>query len=268
MIITSIITATVAGGLALGMPAHTAAASCTTERTLVSAAVPGTAAVYGERPLILPAEDPWIERILVSDAVEEVSHVVHHEAVYAERIVIDQPYIAPTPAVEEVSHLVHHDAVTDPYDETIVLQEAWDEKVVDVEAQPGTPGQEEISHVEYDLVSEAWDEKIVDVEAQDAVWLEFEYPGNPDIYGDPELIAAAVPAKDAVYTDIETCAAVSPDAPVLAHEPYVAAQGSGSLAETGTELPVAIPVGAGALLVAGGLIALFARRRRPVRTED
>jgi len=113
----TLVTVVLTGGLAfgIGLPAHAAEApqpTCTTERVLVSEAVAGAPAVYGDAPLLSPAHAAWIERVLVSPAVAEVSHVVHHDAQYAERVVVDRPYVAATPAVAEVSHTVHHDAVT------------------------------------------------------------------------------------------------------------------------------------------------------------
>lgn len=108
------ITAALVGGLAFGIaaPAQAAQAICTVDSVLVTAAVEGSPAVYGEASVITPARAPWVERVLVSAAVAEVSRVVHHPAVYTERVVIDSAYVPAVAAVEEVSHIVRHPAVT------------------------------------------------------------------------------------------------------------------------------------------------------------
>ena len=150
-----------AGGLAfgIGMPAHAADAvqeNCTTERVLVSPALQGTPAVYGDAPLITPEQAAWIERVLVSPAVEEVSHIVHHPAQYAERVVIDQPYVPATPAVEEVSYIVHHPAVTEtvhhPAQTEIVHHEAVT-KVVRHPAVTEIVHHDAVTHTEYQRYS-------------------------------------------------------------------------------------------------------------------
>ena len=114
MLTKTIVTVALAGGLAFGIavPAQAASAlECSMERVLVSPQVEAEPAVYGPGPLLTPAQEAWIERVLVSPAVAEVSRIVHHEAVYAPRIVIDRPFLAAVPAVEEVSHIVRHPAV-------------------------------------------------------------------------------------------------------------------------------------------------------------
>lgn len=398
-------TVVLAGGLAfgIGMPAHaaeTAQETCTTQRVLVSPAVESKPAVYGEAPLITPAKAAWTERILVSPAVAEVSHVVHHEAQYAEHLVIDQPYAPAVPGVDEVSYIVHHKAVTKTvhhdadtkvvhhdavtkvvhhdavtktvhhdavthteykryswtgggkgpsdgdtpltqpshwngdnkkydgsdtgvvlhqgqgngsyffwtanvvvdkaawdetvvvknawdetvvvtpawdekvttpaWDETVVVKEAWDEKVVYTPAQPGTPEQPEISHIEYELLSEAYDETIIDVPAQDAVYADVEHPAEAAVYGEPELISAETPGQDAVYKDEEVCTIISAEGPTEPGQPESqptavlsegAGHGTATLAQTGGGVAPLVPVGAGVLVV-GGVAALLLRRRR------
>ena len=477
MLTKTIATAALAGGLAfgIGLPAQAAQAApaestCTISHTLVSPAVAGQPAVYGPAPLITPARAAWVERLLVTPAVAEVSHVVHHDAQYAERVVVDQPYVPAVAPVAEVSHVVHHaaetttvhhdavtttvphaavtttvhhdavtkvvthdavtkvvhhDAVTTPvhhdavtkvvhhdavtkvvhhdavtktvhhdavthtaytryswvgggrgpvrgdtpvtqpshwkadnkkydgsdtgvvlhqgegngsyfywatsvvvdkaaydeqvvvtpaydetvvvtpaydetvvvtpaydetvvvtpawdetvvvtpaYDEQVVVTPAWDETVVDVAAQPGSPEQPEVSHVEYDLVTPAWDETVVDVPASDAVYVDVEHPAEAAVYGEPELISAAIPAQPAVYEDVQHCTIVdaeSPADPKPAHPTAVLAESPANaepagLAETGGSINPVVPVGAGALIV-GGIVALLLRRPRR-STED
>ncbi|MBN9154831.1 MAG: hypothetical protein J0J05_12690 [Microbacterium sp.] len=520
MLTKTIATAALAGGLAfgIGLPAQAAQAApaestCTISHTLVSPAVAGQPAVYGPAPLITPARAAWVERLLVTPAVAEVSHVVHHDAQYAERVVVDQPYVPAVAPVAEVSHVVHHDAetttvhhdavtttvphaavtttvhhdavtnvvhhdavtkvvhhdavttpvhhdavtkvvhhdavtkvvhhdavtkvvhhdavtktvhhdavthtaytryswvgggrgpalgdtpvtqpshwnadnkkydgsdtgvvlhngagngsyfywaasvvvdkaaydeqvvvtaaydetvvvtpaydetvvvtpaydetvvvtpaydeqvvvypaydqtvvvtpawdetvvtpgwdetvvvtpawdetvvVTPAWDETVVVTPAWDETVVDVPAQPGSPEQPEVSHVEYDLVTPAWDETVVDVPASDAVYVDVEHPAEAAVYGEPELISAAIPAQPAVYEDVQHCTIVeaeSPADPKPAHPTAVLAESPANaepagLAETGGSINPAVPVGAGALIV-GGIVALLLRRPR------
>ena len=308
MIIKTIVGAALAGGLSfgIGLPAQAVDAACSLERTLVSPAVAAQPAVYGEAPLLTPARDAWTERVLVSPAVEEVSRIVRHPAQYAERTVIDQPYVAAVAPVDEVSHIVHHPAVTTvvhhpavttvvhhaavtrtvhhpavtttdyvryswvgagtpaagdtplthpgnwsannkkydgsptgvllhkgngngsyfywvveqvveqaawdetvidvaAWDETVVVTPAWDEKVIDVAAQPGTPEQPEISHIEYDLVREAYDEVVIDTSAREAVYMDVEHEAQDAVYGEPVLITPAVPGRDAVYEETLVC---------------------------------------------------------------
>jgi hypothetical protein len=117
MLTKTIATAALAGGLAfgIGVPAQAAQAQsvCVTDHVLVSAAVDAKAAVYGDAPLLSPASEAWIERVLVSPAVDEVSHIVRHDAQYVTRRVVDQPYVHAIAAVDAVSHVVHHDAITE-----------------------------------------------------------------------------------------------------------------------------------------------------------
>lgn len=387
------ITAALVGGLAFGIaaPAQAADATCTFESVLVSAAVEGSPAVYGEASVLIPARAPWVERVLVSAAVAEVSHVVQHLAEYRERVVVDSPAVPAVPAVDEVSHIVrhpavstvvhhaavttvvHHDAVTSTvhhpavtttdytryswvggkrgpqsgetpftaprnwqangkkydgsatgvvhqgngngsyfywasaevvsspawdetvtvspaWDETVTVSPAWDEtvvtpggdeKVIDVAARPGTPAQPEVSHVERDLVREAYEETVIDVEARDAVYEDVEHPAEDAVYGERELIAEAVPAVPAVYTQVENCTevvdvevptalpladATAPTALPLTDTAQAAGSGAmpAALALTGGGVSPLVPVGAG-VLVAGGLAALLLRRRR---TQD
>ncbi len=382
-----IVTAALVGGLAFGIaaPAHAADAGCSTDRILVTAEVPGSPAVYGDAPVITPAMEAWVQRVLVSPAVAQVSHVVHHPAVYAARTVIDQPAVEAVPAVDEVSRIVHHaeatktfrheagtttvhheavtttvqhDAVTrtdytryswtgggsgprngdtpltsprnwqannkkydgsatgvvhkgngngsyfywaatevvtapawqetvtvtPAWDETVTVSEAWveaivtpawDEKIIEVAAQPGTPGQAEVSHIEYDLVRDAYDETVIDVEAQEAVYADIEHAATDAVLGEPELLTAEIPAQPAVYTEVETCATapVDPapvDAGVAAPGPLPLSEDAAyaatvaapaALALTGGGVAPILPIGAG-VLIAGGLAALFARRAR------
>lgn len=60
--------------------------------------------------------------------------------------------------------------VSSAWTETVIATPAWDETIIDVVAQAAVPAQDEISHVEYDLVAPAWEEKVVDVAGSDAVW--------------------------------------------------------------------------------------------------
>lgn len=216
-------------------------------------------AAWDETVTVKPA---WDETVTVSEAWDE--KVV--TPAWDETVVVTPAWdetIVVTPAWEETV------VVTPAWDETVVVTPAWDEKVIDVPAQPGTPEQPEISHVERVLVAEAWDEKVVDVAAQDAVYADVEHPAEPAVYGEAELISPAIPARDAVYDDEKICTIVSAEGPtsagtgaqptaVLSEGPE--STGEASLAQTGGSISPAVPLGAGAL-IAGGIAALLLRRR-------
>lgn len=168
------------------------------------------------------------------------THVVHHDAVYDEVKVIDQPYvpaIPPTPPVEEVSH-IEHVLVTPAIPGHEAVYE--DVKVIDVEAKPavpGTPEVAEVSHIETILVSPG-------------------SPGSPATYKTVKvLLTAATPA-----TSTQVLVSKATEATEDCVTP--SAQRRGLLAFTGPSDIAPLTGLAVVLLAAGGVAIAGARSRR------
>jgi len=197
------------------------------------------------------------EKVVDSPAVPgvpAVTHVVHHEAVTSTVTVVDVPAVPAVEAVEELSHVetgwtrdpsvspegdgwsltgeqVHHEA-------TSHVRHEWVRTVVDVPATPAVPEVLEVSHtVTVVDVAEipAWDEQV--------------------------LVSAATPAGPACLPGAEAPTATrggSAAAAVSADPASVPTQVA--LAQTGSDLTVALGAGL-AFVVVGGMLVAAGRKQ-------
>ena len=218
-----------------------------------------------------------------SPAVPEVSHIVHHPAQTHEEKVVD---VAASPAVAEVSHIVHHPAVTrqvtvvdapevpavEAVEELSHTETAWTR---DTDTSPEGDGwaltgeqrvHEAVTHLRHE-----WTRTVVDSSAVEAV------PEVPEVshtetvvdvpavpaWDEQVLVTAATPAgspcapRPTAVGDATLDAAVSPSAQASTHPAALPAQ---TLAHTGDDL--AVPLGAGLVLVVVGGVLVAAGRRR------